>query len=208
MGHRILSPYLNPYRRRPRRPTAVRFAHRNQGGTCGPLRPESGMRYHSTTKRLDSSSHPRAGEPAIGRAGEGMQRCYSGRPARCSASPSSAFLSWSAAATLANLDRGEKGQGGDTPLARGRARPQCRHRDSIGALRPTCGGHNAVLRPIGEDKRRGRRHGRLGRCGGEVREPREPSDVNHGPAVSQRGRLALQLLECPVARPAIALDRG
>ena len=45
MGYRIPSPHLNPYRRRPRRPTEVRFAHRNQGGTCGPLRPESGMRY-------------------------------------------------------------------------------------------------------------------------------------------------------------------
>jgi len=42
-----LSPYLSPYRSRPRRPTAVPFAHRNQRGTCGSPRPESGMRYHN-----------------------------------------------------------------------------------------------------------------------------------------------------------------
>jgi hypothetical protein len=44
----ILSPYLSPYRRHLRRPTAVRFAHRNQRGTCGSQRPESGMRHHLT----------------------------------------------------------------------------------------------------------------------------------------------------------------
>jgi len=42
-----LSPYLNPYRGCPRRPTAVRFAHRDQPGTCGSLRAESGMRYQT-----------------------------------------------------------------------------------------------------------------------------------------------------------------
>jgi len=40
-----LSPYLSPYVGRPTCPTAVRFAQRNQRGTCGPLRTESGMRY-------------------------------------------------------------------------------------------------------------------------------------------------------------------
>lgn len=58
-----LSPYLSPYLGRPRRPTAVRFAHLNQRGTCGSLCSESRMRYQSPLPSLPRDGQSPGKEP-------------------------------------------------------------------------------------------------------------------------------------------------
>lgn len=56
-----VSPYPSPYLGRRMYPTAVRFADRNQRGTCGSLHAESGMRYQALQRPESNAIFFRSG---------------------------------------------------------------------------------------------------------------------------------------------------